>query len=259
MTIAPGIVEAFKQSAAANNEAGIETLGYLLGKRSDEGIVCLQHVYMPRQNGDKVSCNDIESAGELIQHCEEHGLHVGGWIHTHPLYTPFFSSVDQHVQFSGQNFDADYIGIVVGYLGTPKGEARFFQLTQAGMGAIAGCTETGHHVHSDEVVMEVGPHDRPTSNFFEEVSVKVSNCKFVQEVPQSNSTHLFATTMHPKLTFSKTKVSPLDCGPQEVRGLALLLEFACFVFHLFDFVQVALVQLLQDFQAVACGDVFGIQ
>ena len=69
-----------------------------------------------------------------------------GWIHLHPTFSAFLSSVDLHTHISLQKFDAASVAIVI-----DKDEfAHGFRLTELGMKTVGACEKTGFHVHLGE-------------------------------------------------------------------------------------------------------------
>jgi len=70
-----------------------------------------------------------------------------GWIHTHPAYSVYLSSVDMHNQYEWQHMLPEALAIVCSI---KDDEVGFLTLTTAGMSEIGGCSLTNFHPHSKE-------------------------------------------------------------------------------------------------------------
>ena len=96
-------------------------------------------LFFPVQKSNTWTVFEPEGANaaplQLLQHLESTKSVVVGWIHSHPSWDAFFSSLDQHQQYSLQK-DADFaFGLVVGKDKT----VRCLRLNAAGMDAVAKC------------------------------------------------------------------------------------------------------------------------
>jgi hypothetical protein len=70
---------------------------------------------------------------------------VVGWVHSHPTFDAFLSSVDQHMQYSLQCLSKRSIAVVT----DSKQEFKIFRLTSKGMDCVKDCPHAaGPHSHS---------------------------------------------------------------------------------------------------------------
>ena len=94
-------------------------------------------LFFPLQSGSDWQCMEDESScsQKLIEHCEARGCQIVGWIHSHPTFKAFFSSIDQHMMHSLQKDCAMCYGLVMDL----DGEVRCLRLSPQGMEAVAAC------------------------------------------------------------------------------------------------------------------------
>ena len=116
--LVPAFVTAkFKVYAERSFTNGIESLGTLLGQRRTvprfkRELWVVECLFIPLQSGTKDTC-EVASAHDsemLVRKCSEHDWQVVGWIHTHPTFDAFLSSVDQHMQFMHQKLGTTLCG-----------------------------------------------------------------------------------------------------------------------------------------------------
>ena len=75
---------------------------------------------------------------------EDHGLILLGFIHTHPTFSAFLSSIDLHMQYLIQKDLPSAIAIVV----SPKdGTQPIFRITPEGMNVLKQCNEDQDKQH----------------------------------------------------------------------------------------------------------------
>ena len=101
--IIPGdLVSSFLYHAKDNSDDGIETLGTLGGRLGIDNKFRVTHLLIPKQQGQSDSCtmDGIEDVWDI--HDKENIIFLG-WIHTHPAYSVFLSSVDMHNQYEWQH------------------------------------------------------------------------------------------------------------------------------------------------------------
>lgn len=142
----------FIEITTPKTEENIETLAYILGTKKS-GIChrhrsskefCIDiyegsHLIFPHQTGNSVSCTftDLPEKTEQFQkYLQDNSLIIIGWVHTHPRFDCFFSSLDLHSQFAYQKDDPCYFGMV--YSGI-KQSMKAFRLTPLGMNNIREC------------------------------------------------------------------------------------------------------------------------
>ena len=96
---------------------------------------------------------------KLQEWCERREFVVIGWIHTHPTFDAFLSSVDQHQQFSVQVMQPKAVAIVLDQNDKPF----YYRLTEHGMGVCRNCPQAseGLHVHEE------------TAPLYQEIAVNV--------------------------------------------------------------------------------------
>ena len=73
---------------------------------------------------------------------QKSGVTQVGWIHTHPLYDAFLSSIDVHTQYSIQKDASQAVAIVCA---TKKNQIGYYRLTDMGMSAVSKCSQDGFH------------------------------------------------------------------------------------------------------------------
>ena len=98
----PGdLINKFLNIARVNSDRNIETLGTLGGRLSNNKFI-ISHLLIPKQQGKSDSCtmDGLEDVWDI--HDRENIIFLG-WIHTHPAYSVFLSSVDMHNQYEWQH------------------------------------------------------------------------------------------------------------------------------------------------------------
>jgi len=165
MLVPEFVVAKFKVFAERNFLDGIESLGMLFGKKTflakyKRELWVVECLFLPLQTGTKDTCQVSPShKGErVVEVCEKSKLQLVGWIHTHPTYDAFLSSVDQHMQYAYQREMEHCVAAVV----SKDGITKFFRLTDAGMDFNASCKGVGPD----------GFHEHPGGMFEEVVVVK---------------------------------------------------------------------------------------
>jgi len=145
--VIPGnLIEVFLDIAKRNSDCGIETLGTLGGSLSKNRFV-ISHLLIPRQTGKSDSCT-MEGLEDVWEIHDTENIIFLGWIHTHPAYSVFLSSVDMHNQYEWQHMLPEALAIVCSIKDNVVGNLR---LTQAGMVEIGGCSLTNFHPHSKDL------------------------------------------------------------------------------------------------------------
>ena len=95
------LVCSFLHHAKNNSENGIETLGLLGGRLGRDNKFRVTHLLLPKQTGQADSCT-MEGIEGVLDTVNLENIHILGWIHTHPAYSVFLSSVDMHTQYERQ-------------------------------------------------------------------------------------------------------------------------------------------------------------
>merc|ERR1719264_144699 len=140
----PGdLISRFLETAKVNSDRNIETLGTLGGQLCNNKFR-VTHLLIPKQQGQSDGCtmDGIEDVWDI--HDKENIIFLG-WIHTHPAYSVFLSSVDMHNQYEWQHMLPEAIATVCSIKDSVTGHLR---LTEAGMAEIGDCSLTNFHPHS---------------------------------------------------------------------------------------------------------------
>lgn len=145
VTLPGDLISRFLAIAKVNSDRGIETLGTFGGQLCKNRFL-VTHLLIPRQVGKSDSCtmDGLEDVWEI--HDKENIIFLG-WIHTHPAYSVFLSSVDMHNQYEWQHMLPEAIATVCSIKDGVTGHLR---LTQAGMAEIGDCSLTNFHPHSKQ-------------------------------------------------------------------------------------------------------------
>jgi proteasome lid subunit RPN8/RPN11 len=133
------------------------------GAQSEEEkeFFIVTHLIVPEQQGTHDTCevlNDEVMPGLLA----EYGLVQLGWIHVHPRYEAFLSSVDLHTHFSYQMMLPESIAIVWAPIASPN--YGIFSLTPKGMRDIEKCDQRGFHTHPEGEAFTSSTHVRQDYN-----------------------------------------------------------------------------------------------
>ena len=178
--VVPGdLMDTFLRVALSNSSRGIETLGTLGGSLCQDRLV-ISHLVIPRQTGKPDSCT-MEGLEDVWEVHDSESIIFLGWIHTHPEYDVFLSSVDMHNQYEWQHMLPEALAIVCSIKFSSVG---FLSLTQAGLQEIGACDQvtTGHPVHlvvtySADSTMQVNfhPHSKEPPLFEEARHVEVDS------------------------------------------------------------------------------------
>ena len=98
----PGdLTDRFLAIASSNSQRGVETLGTLGGSLSNNRLI-ISHLLIPKQVGKSDSCT-MEGLEDVWDVHDKENIVFLGWIHTHPAYSVFLSSVDMHNQYEWQH------------------------------------------------------------------------------------------------------------------------------------------------------------
>jgi STAM-binding protein len=137
------LITRFLELAKHNSDRDIETLGMLGGKLSKNKFT-VTHLLIPKQTGKSDRC-DLQGHEDLGDAYDSEDIILVGWIHTHPAYDVFLSSVDMHNQYEYQNMLSEFVAIVCSI---KFNETGYLTLTDAGMEDIGKCTQENFHPHS---------------------------------------------------------------------------------------------------------------
>jgi proteasome lid subunit RPN8/RPN11 len=106
-------------------------------KKSKKSFCYADGLFFPKQSGSDWQCmeEDSSSSEKLIQHLEERQCQIVGWMHFHPTFEAFFSSIDQHMQYSLQKDNPVCFGLVM----DKDAQVRCLRLSAEGMEAVSKC------------------------------------------------------------------------------------------------------------------------
>ena len=104
------IVKQFVDIAEPNTRNRTETCGILCGSEHDERLY-VKNILIPDQKGTPDSCTTLNYEA-ILNYVMMHDMIVLGWIHTHPEYDCFLSSIDLHTHYGYQKLLPEAIAIV---------------------------------------------------------------------------------------------------------------------------------------------------
>lgn len=113
------LIQDFIKKAEINTRQSIETCGILCGVKRDSYYI--RNIFIPSQKGTQDLCITTNYE-EIDQYITKHELLTLGWIHTHPDYTSFLSSIDIHTQYGYQQLLPEAIAVVYSGLASPRSE-----------------------------------------------------------------------------------------------------------------------------------------
>eukprot|EP00347_Sterkiella_histriomuscorum_P022455 403338424 len=139
------IVEAFIQIANINTAKKLETCAILAGSEMNDALI-IDTLIIPSQEGHVDHCYMTDEI-QLFEAQIEHKVMTLGWIHTHPQYSLFLSSVDLHNQMGYQMQMPEAVAIVY----SPIESARYktFRVKDSRVNEIQKCKLSGFHEHKD--------------------------------------------------------------------------------------------------------------
>eukprot|EP00969_Alexandrium_andersonii_P198419 8763266-Alexandrium_andersonii.AAC.1 len=126
-------------------------MAYLLGREETykkQKITYISELFFPEQAGDKTSVWTVDGDSEvrLQEYIEESGMYIQGWIHSHPTFSAFLSSIDAHMQHGLQALNPRAIAVVT----DGDDQAHVFRLNMLGMTTCKNCTASGDAAHKHE-------------------------------------------------------------------------------------------------------------
>ncbi|KAF9017629.1 Mov34-domain-containing protein [Hymenopellis radicata] len=162
MLVPTRCIEEFLARAQANTAKDIETLATLLGVKErirdvhgKRTVYRVTTVFIPQQEGKSDQCASTEAGdAELVEYVFKHGLKQLGWIHTHPSWGCFMSSVDLHNALGFQLDLPESISIVCSRI-EDKANGIFRVTVPEGIEELLNCDRTGFHSHPDKLFEEV--------------------------------------------------------------------------------------------------------
>jgi len=136
----------FMEMAHRNTAKNIETCGFLCGTlNAHENKFIITTLIIPKQTGSSDTCQALDEES-IFAFQDSQNLLTLGWIHTHPAYEAFLSSVDLHTHCGYQSMLPESIAIVMAPRFKPN--YQIFQLTDPyGVKLIQDCPH-GSNFHS---------------------------------------------------------------------------------------------------------------
>lgn len=165
------LVTQFAQIANKNTSSGIETCGIISGKFKENQII-VTHLVIPKQVGTTTSCTSINEEDIYTFHTE-FNLVIIGWIHTHPEFDCFLSSVDLHMQAGYQTLLPEAIAIVYSPSKRFQKKIGIFRLNKYGLNIIRKCDKgTTFHNHSENGLYSEAKHVKQVSSTIVPLNIK---------------------------------------------------------------------------------------
>jgi len=118
------IIKKFADIAEENTKNRIETCGILCGAEGENNTFYIKNILIPDQKGNSDSCTTLNYEA-ILKYVMLNNMIVLGWIHTHPEYACFLSSIDLHTQYSYQKLLPEAIAIVYSGLNVEPSEKYF--------------------------------------------------------------------------------------------------------------------------------------
>lgn len=120
-----------------------EVMGWITGtietkKGVGHSIVYCNGLFLPLQSGTNYSVQEPKTGDapqEMLAHLESTSSVIVGWVHSHPTFDAFFSTVDQHMMWLLQRESPQSFGIVIDKDRKP----RVLRLTDAAMEEVKCC------------------------------------------------------------------------------------------------------------------------
>lgn len=142
------LVDEFVRLADDATRRNKETMGIIAGKLNQSNEYVVTHLIVPHQTGTHDSCETLDYE-ELTKEMLSEDLTQLGWIHVHPRFEVFLSSVDMHTQLVPQQQLSEYFAIVWSPIGNPS--LGVFNLTDLGLDVLSKCDlGNGFHEHNTD-------------------------------------------------------------------------------------------------------------
>lgn len=149
------ILDAFLEFFETNTNNGIESCALISGV-IEKGQIKVTHLLIPKQRGTYTTCCSLDEA-QICTYHTEFNLMLLGWIHTHPEFDCFLSSIDLHMQLGYQVIMPEAIAVVL----APKREKSrgIFSLTKTGLDTLKKCSKgTTFHPHLEHNLYKEAEH-----------------------------------------------------------------------------------------------------
>ncbi|XP_014677274.1 PREDICTED: AMSH-like protease [Priapulus caudatus] len=146
----PSLFDSFSNSVHKNTVENRETIGVLCGVlNQQENLFEVTHLILPEQVGASDHCQVTElGERQVLDIIESNNIIYLGWIHTHPQFDVFMSSVDLHNHLGQQCLLAEAFAVVVNpNIEEPR--VGLFHLTECGLHGLSQCQDRGFHEHEN--------------------------------------------------------------------------------------------------------------
>ena len=100
VTLPGDLISKFLEVAKENSDNNIETLGTIGGQLYNNELR-VTNLLIPKQTGTSDSCT-MHGMEDVWEYHDKENILFLGWIHTHPGYSVYLSSVDMHNQYERQ-------------------------------------------------------------------------------------------------------------------------------------------------------------
>ena len=160
------LLSSFIQAAWSHSTEN-EFMGWVTGKveekkqnkKETSKVVVANGLFLPLQSSSQWAVwepGEGELPGQMLQFMEDSESIVVGWIHSHPTFDSFLSSVDRHTQFMLQRELELAFAIVI----DKEKKPRVMRLTAEGMKTVAACTQDPgsfheHPLEHDSMVVDI--------------------------------------------------------------------------------------------------------
>ena len=104
----------------------------------------MTHVLIPEQIGTLNTCEALVPE-DIEKYQNDNNLIEIGWIHTHPTFSAYMSSIDVHQHCFRQKLMHESIAVVCSI---KDNITEIFNMTEDGLNTIANCKVEGPHDHS---------------------------------------------------------------------------------------------------------------
>lgn len=141
------MIKLFMHHVEVNTKKGIESCAVLAGELGGEdNVLRVNTLILPPQKGSR---DQVEMLNEevLLEETMEKELIVMGWIHTHPEFQCFLSSIDVHTTLGFQILLEEALAIVIAPKDTKRKCGVFRLSSPGGMDLIRDCPHRGFHTH----------------------------------------------------------------------------------------------------------------
>ncbi len=160
------LLNTFIDSAWSNSPTN-EFMGWLTGNVTTMGkgkdkkqVVVIDGLFLPKQAADQWNVwepGDDQIPHQMLTYLQDSESNVVGWVHSHPTFDSFLSSVDLHTQHMLQREQPLAVAIVI----DKNKKARVMRISEAGMEVVSSCGHDPHQFHEHDASHEEMVVDLP--------------------------------------------------------------------------------------------------